>query len=39
MPYKHLNITKKSFVKEYEQKDTSKNVFFRQVNTLIIGRP
>ena len=28
MFYKNLNITKESFVKEYEQKDTSKNVFF-----------
>ena len=28
MSYKYLNITKKSFVKEYEQKRTSNNVFF-----------
>ena len=35
MSYKPLNITNMSFVKEYVQKRTSKNVFFRQVNTLI----
>ena len=34
MSYKPLNITNMSFVKEYVQKRTSKNVFFRQVNTL-----
>ena len=32
MSYKSLNITKMSFVKEYVQKRTSKNVFFRQVD-------
>ena len=32
MSYKYLNITNMSFVKEYLQKRTSKNVFFRQVN-------
>ena len=35
MSYKYLNITNMSFVKEYVQKRTSKNVFFRQVNTLV----
>ena len=35
MSYKYLNINNMSFVKEYVQKRTSKNVFFRQVNTLI----
>ena len=39
MSYKYLNITNMSFVKEYEQKRTSKNVFFRQVNTLIDWSP
>ena len=34
MSYKPLNITNMSFVKEYVQKRTSKNIFFRQVNTL-----
>ena len=28
MQYKPLNITKMSFVKEYVQKRTSKNIFF-----------
>ena len=39
MSYKYLNITNMSFVKEYVQKRTSKNVFFRQVNTLVDWSP